>query len=150
MREPADTIARHSTPTLELLWQDDTTALALLRDGDGRLSADGLSLGAPAAGDLPHLDDGATARGLQLGELLELDPAAHPLGGTAQLTLAVIGRARRSLAEGLVHPHLQSGDGRWHALWGATLDEAVRDELEALSDAAPAICAAPFDGDTDA
>ncbi len=150
MREPADTISRHSTPTLELLWQDDTTALALLRDGDGRLSADGLSLGAPAAGDLPHLDDGATARRLQLDELLELDPAAHPLGGTAQLTLAVIGRARRSLAEGLVHPHLQSGDGRWHALWGATLDEAVRDELEALSDAAPAICAAPFDGDTDA
>ena len=66
------------------------------------------------------------------------------------MTFAVLERARRSLAEGLVHPHLQSGDGRWHALWGATLDDAVRDELDAISDATPAICAEPFDGDADA
>ena len=66
------------------------------------------------------------------------------------MTLAVLDRARRSLAEGLVHPHLQSGDGRWHALWGATLDESLREELDALADAAPAVCAFPFEGDTDA
>jgi hypothetical protein len=150
VREPADTTARRPTPTLELLWQDDTTALALLRGADGRLTADGLTAGSPAAADVSGLAPGAAARRLQLAELLDLEPAGHLLGGTARVTFAVLERARRSLAEGLVHPHLQSGDGRWHALWGATLDEAVRDELDAISDAAPAICAEPFDGDADA
>jgi hypothetical protein len=147
--EPADTTSRRPAPTLELLWQDDASALALLRDVDGRLTADGLGVGAPAAADLSHVGPGASARRLQLTELLDLEADGHPLGGTAQVTFAVLERARRSLAEGLVHPHLQSGDGRWHALWGATLDEAVRDELDAISDAAPAICAAPFDGEAD-
>ena len=150
MREPADTTPQSSAPTLELLWQDDTSALALLRDADGRLTADGLALGSPAAADLSNVGPGATARRLQLAELLDLQPDGHLLGGSAQVTFAVLGRARRSLAEGLVHPHLQSGDGRWHALWGATLDEAVRDELDAISDATPAICTEPFDGDSDA
>ena len=150
MREPADTTSRRSAPTLELLWQDDTSALALLRDADGRLTADGLALGAPVAADLSNVGPGATARRLQLAELLDVEPDGHLLGGSAQVTFAVLERARRSLAEGLVHPHLQSGDGRWHALWGATLDEAVRDELDAISDATPAICTEPFDGDADA
>ena len=150
MREPADTTSQRSAPTLELLWQDDTSALALLRDTDGRLTADGLALGAPVAADLSNVGPGATARRLQLAELLDVEPDGHLLGGSAQVTFAVLERARRSLAEGLVHPHLQSGDGRWHALWGATLDEAVRDELDAISDATPAICTEPFDGDADA
>ena len=150
MREPADTTTLRSAPTLELLWQDDTTALALLRDADGRLTADGLVLGTPVAADLSSVGPGATARRLQLAELLDFEPDGHLLGGSAQVTLAVLERARRSLAEGLVHPHLQSGDGRWHALWGATLDDAVRDELDAISDATPAICTEPFDGDADA
>ena len=150
MREPADTTTLRSAPTLELLWQDDTSALALLRDADGRLTADGLILGAPVAADLSSVGPGATARRLQLAELLDFEPDGHLLGGSAQVTFAVLERARRSLAEGLVHPHLQSGDGRWHALWGATLDDAVRDELDAISDATPAICTEPFDGDADA
>ena len=150
MREPADTTSQRSAPTLELLWQDDTSALALLRDTDGRLTADGLALGAPVAADLSNVGPGATARRLQLAELLDVEPDGQLLGGSAQVTFAVLERARRSLAEGLVHPHLQSGDGRWHALWGATLDEAVRDELDAISDATPAICTEPFDGDADA
>ena len=150
MREPADTTSQRSAPTLELLWQDDTSALALLRDADGGLTADGLALGAPVAADLSNVGPGATARRLQLAELLDVEPDGHLLGGSAQVTFAVLERARRSLAEGLVHPHLQSGDGRWHALWGATLDESVRDELDAISDATPAICTEPFDGDADA
>ena len=150
MPEPVDTTSGRSAPTLELLWQDDTSALALLRDADGRLTADGLALGAPAGADLSHVGPGATARRLQLAELLDVEPDGHLLGGSARVTFAVLERARRSLAEGLVHPHLQSGDGRWHALWGATLDEAVRDELHAISDATPAICTEPFDGDADA
>ena len=63
--------------------------------------------------------------------------------------LAVVDRARRSVAEGLVHPHLEPSDGRWHALWGATLDEVVTDELDRIAAAAPAVCADPFDGDPD-
>ena len=63
--------------------------------------------------------------------------------------LAVVDRARRSVAEGLVHPHLEPSDGRWHALWGATLDEVVTDELDRIAAAAPAVSADPFDGDPD-
>ena len=100
MREPADTTARRPTPTLELLWQDDTTALALLReDGGGRLTADGLSVGSPTAVDLTDLAPGATARRLQLAELLDFPADGRSLGGTAQVTFAVLERARRSLAE---------------------------------------------------
>ena len=49
---------QRSAPTLELLWQDDTSALALLRDADGRLTADGLDLGAPVAADLSNVGPG--------------------------------------------------------------------------------------------
>jgi hypothetical protein len=151
VREPADILAPIAEPTLELVWQDDASAVALLREADGRLTADGLGLGAPAAMDLGSLGGETEARRLSLGELLDLRfESDRTLGGSAQATLAVLDRASRSLAEGLVHPHLQSGDGRWHALWGATLDDAVREELDAISDAAPAACAAAFGGDTDA
>jgi SNF2 family DNA or RNA helicase len=148
--EPVLTPSPRSAPTLELLWQDDASALAVLRQADGRLTGDGLDFGVPAARDLAQLGAVDGARRLSLRELLALRQEGRPLGGTAKVTLAVVDRARRSLAEGLVHPHLQAGDGRWHALWGATLDEVVRDELDAISDATPAICAEPFDGDTDA
>ena len=133
---------------LELLWQDDASALAVLRDADGRLTSAGLGLGTPVVAGAGILD-GAEARRLSLGELLSLPADDWALGGTAQVVLAVLDRARRSLAEGLVHPHLESGDGRWHALWGATLDEAVRDELDAISDAAPGVSSEAFDGDAD-
>jgi non-specific serine/threonine protein kinase len=148
VREPAPNPASGSGPTLELLWQDDASALALLRDADGRLTADGLELGVATRADVAGAS-GVEARRLSLGELADLDPHAWPAGGTAQVVLAVLDRARRSLAEGLLHPHLQSGDGRWHALWGATLDEVVRDELDAISDATPAVCADAFGGETD-
>jgi hypothetical protein len=147
--EPAHTPANDAAVTLELLWQDDASALALARDAAGRLTVQGLDFGTPAAADLSHLGSDIEARRLSLGELLALRPDGRALGGTALVTLAVLDRARRSLAEGLVHPHLQSGDGRWHALWGATLDESVREELDALADAAPAVCAIAFEGDAD-
>ena len=150
MSAPAHTPATDPAPTLELLWQDDSSALALARDAAGRLTAEGLDIGTPAAADLLHLGAGVEARRLSLGELLALRPDGRTLGGSALVTLAVLDRARRSLAEGLVHPHLQSGDGRWHALWGATLDESLREELDALADAAPTACAFAFEGDTDA
>ena len=35
--------------TLELVWQQDPSAFAFARDGDGALSAGGLTVGAPAS-----------------------------------------------------------------------------------------------------
>ena len=69
-------------------------------------------------------------------------------GGTARVVFAVLDVARRSVAAGLVHPHLEAADGRWHALWGATLDEHLVDELQAIAHAAPAAAADAFEGDT--
>ena len=75
-------------------------------------------------------------------------PHGLVLGGTARVVVAVLDAARRSVAAGLVHPHLQAADGRWHALWGATLDEHVDEELDALARVAPAASADAFDRDT--
>jgi SNF2 domain-containing protein/SNF2 helicase protein/helicase-like protein len=135
---------------LELLWQDDATAFAVLRDQGGELSSPPLETGIPAVADLARAGHGVAGRRLSLTDLLGLDVEGLPLGGTATVVLAVVDRARRSVAEGLVHPHLEPSDGRWHALWGATLDEVVTDELGRIAQAAPAVCADPFDGDVDA
>ena len=51
------------------------------------------------------------------------------------------------MTEGLVHPHLEFGGGRWNALWGATLDQRVGESLELLAEALPSIGAWAFDGD---
>ena len=93
------------------------------------------------------------ARRLELDELLALEadpPPGVEQGGTARVAFAVLDVARRSVADGLVHPHLQAADGRWHALWGATLDDHVRAELDAIAHAAPAASAEAFDDDTQA
>ena len=141
------------TPTLELLWQDDASAYAFVRMADGSLSAGGLHLGMPAVADVAHAGHGISARRLELDELLALEadpPPGLEQGGTARVAFAVLDVARRSVADGLVHPHLQAADGRWHALWGATLDDHVRAELDAIAHAAPAASAEAFDGDTQA
>jgi non-specific serine/threonine protein kinase len=138
---------------LELLWQEDATALALVREPDGALSAAGLELGMPAVAEVGHAGHGVSARRLELDELLELAASApgdiEP-GGTALVLFAVLDVARRSVAAGLVHPHLEAADGRWHALWGATLDDFLVEELGAIAHAAPAMCADAFDGDVEA
>jgi non-specific serine/threonine protein kinase len=144
---------RPETATLELLWQEDASAFALVRDPDGTLSAGGLHLGMPAVADLVHAGHAVSARRIELEELLQLadePPAGLHLGGSAVVVLAVLDVARLSVAAGLVHPHLQAADGRWHALWGATLDDQVRAELNALARATPAVSADPFGGDAEA
>ena len=137
---------------LELLWQDDATAYALARHDDGELSADGLEIGSPVDADLSLAPGPVPARLLELNDLLVLGdepPSDIQLGPTAATVLAVVAAARRSVAAGLVHPHLQAADGRWHALWGATLDEHVRAELDDLADTAPRAAALAFGGDTE-
>ncbi len=138
---------------LELLWQQDATAYALLRDDDGTLSAGHLHVGMPAVADLAHLGRGATARRVALRELIvlaERPPAGITLGDSARATFTVVGLARRSVAEGLVHPQLQYDHGHWLAFWGATLDGSVQATLAEIATALPPVCADPFDGDRDA
>jgi non-specific serine/threonine protein kinase len=138
-------------PTLEILWQEDASAYVLVREPDGTLTSRGLQAGMPAVADLVHAGHGVGARRLELHELLELEtgaPLALEPGGTARVVFAVLDVARRSVAAGLVHPHLEAADGRWHALWGATLDEHVVDELQTIAHATPAAAADAFEGDT--
>ena len=151
MSEPALASPKPDRATLEILWQDDAGACLVVREPDGGLSAGALDAGLPAVVEIAHAGQTAAGRRIELDELLSLAAPADgglDLGGTARTVLAVIGVARRSVAAGLVHPHLEAADGRWHALWGATLDEHVRDELDAIAHAAPAAAADAFDGDT--
>jgi non-specific serine/threonine protein kinase len=145
--QPSPTLTER---TLELLWQEDACAHALVREPDGTLSVDGLEVGLPTVADVRGAP-GAEVRRIELDELLAMrEPAAIELGGTARVVLAVLDLARRSVAAGLVHPHLEAADGKWHALWGATVDEHVRAELDAIAHAAPAASADAFGGDVDA
>ena len=142
-----------ASPTLEIVWQDDATAIVLARGADGSLSAGELRTGMSAIADLPLAGRGIAARRLDPAQLLALadaPPAGLELGASARAIFAVVELARRSVAEGLVHPHLDHGDGWWLAFWGATLDEAVQAALSAIAAALPAVCAGAFDGDREA
>jgi len=150
--EPTTTLAP-SGARLELLWQQDATAYVLLRGADGTLDAGKLQVGIPAVADLAHAGHGVSARRIGLRELLALaaePPAEIELGGTARTSFAVADLAARSVAEGLVHPHLERGENAWFALWGATLDETLHETLARLAAALPAVAAEPFNGDRDA
>ena len=149
LSETTPTPEADAAATLELLWLDDATAFAVLRSPSGELTPAPLDAGLPGVADVAVAGHGIAGRRLALSDLLELEPGDVELGDTAEAVLAVVDRARRSVAEGLVHPHLEPSDGRWHALWGATLDEVVTAELAAIAASAPAVCADPFDGDVD-
>ena len=140
-----------TTPTLELLWQEDASAFAVVRDGDA-LSAEGLELGRPATADLGAAGSGIEARRLDVRELIRLaaERPALELGGTAAALLAVVELAQRSVAEGLVHPLLDHGEGWWYAFWGATLDSSVQAALDEIAAALPAAGAEAFGGDAGA
>jgi SNF2-related domain/SNF2 Helicase protein/Helicase conserved C-terminal domain len=73
---------------------------------------------------------------LTIKELLDLDRPAEA-GDSACAVFALIDLARRSVADGLVHPQLTKGGATWYAFWGATLDDETQDELDAIATAAP-------------
>src|SRR4051794_11651596 len=151
--EPIQPGSLSGRPMLEILWQQDVSATVLERGHDGSLAAGNLHLGIPAVSDLGGLGQGASARRLGLGELLELRadlPAHVELGGSARATFAVLDLASRSVSEGLLHPQLQHGGRTWLAYWGATIDKPVQEALDAIAAALPEICADAFDGDRDA
>src|SRR5687767_808242 len=139
--------------TLELVWQQDATAILFVRDGDGALSAGDLELGTPAVGNLALAGGGFSARRLDVHELIRLadaPPAETALGGSALAIFALVELAYRSVAEGLVHPDLDHAGGWWHAFWGATLDGSVQATLSEIAAALPAVSADAFGGDRDA
>ena len=142
-----------ASPTLEVVWQDDATAIVLTRGADGLLSAGDLRAGMPAIADLPLAGRGIAARRLDPAQLVALagsPPEGLELGASARAIFAVVELARRSVAEGLVHPFLDHGEGWWHAFWGATLDDGVQSALAAIAAALPAVGGGAFDGDRDA
>ena len=145
--------ALSATPTLEIVWQQDASALVFARGADGTLSAGEVHLGMPAIADLEPIGHGFPARRLDPRELVALadaPPAGLEPGGTALALFAVVDLARRSVAEGLVHPSLDGGGGHFAAFWGATLDGSVQRELEQIAAALPAAAALAFAGDRDA
>ena len=142
-----------AVPTLELVWQQDATALVFVRDADGTLSAGELHLGMPAIAELAPVGHGFAARRVDARALVALATAPPPglePGGTARALFAVVELAQRSVAEGLVHPSLDGSGGHWAAFWGATLDASVQDALQQIAAALPAVAAIAFDGDRDA
>ena len=106
-----------------------------------------------AIADLPLAGRGIAARRLdpaQLVALADAPPAGLELGASARAIFAVVELAQRSVAEGLVHPFLDHGDGWWHAFWGATLDEGVQSALTAIAAALPPSARAHSTGDREA
>jgi hypothetical protein len=129
--------------TLELIWHPDGVAYAFLRRADGTFSAD-LPYGEPGALDV--LDVEVPARALGPAELVDWAPEGE-LGDSARVHLAVRDLAERSVSEGLVHPQLTQGGGRWFAFWGATLDSSIEEALAGIAAALPVVSAEYFHSD---
>jgi hypothetical protein len=128
-------------PALEILWQDDATAFVL---GPQQ------PVGIAAIAHVEEAGGAVQARQVDVGQLVALAATPPPgiaLGGTARATFAVVALARRSVAEGLVHPQLLQNGAHWFAFWGATLDDSVREALAQIEAAVPAVFAEAFDGD---
>jgi hypothetical protein len=142
-----------AAPTLELLWQQDACAHVFMRSQDGTLRSGELRVGRPANVELVRAGTRVSTRRIEASELVRLaesPPAGVDLGGRGLMTYAIVDLARRSLAEGLVHPYLEHGDGSWHAFWGATLDASVQGALTEIAAALPAVSADAFGGDRNA
>jgi hypothetical protein len=123
------------------------------RSPDGVLSSEGLRLGISAGVDLAPLAGRVAARRVEARELLRLAdavPEGVEPGDSARAAFAVVDLARRSVAEGLVHPYLDHDGGSWFAHWGATLDRNGQELLTQIAAALPEIAATAFDGDREA
>ncbi len=119
-------------PTLEIVWEQSSRAAVFTRLPDG------------SASETRRLD----AAGLL--ELAAAPPQDVALGGSARAAFAVVELARRSVAEGLVHPELGNRGAQWFAFWGSTLEESVDETLTEIAAALPPAATAGFDGDGEA
>ncbi|NUR75137.1 MAG: DEAD/DEAH box helicase [Thermoleophilia bacterium] len=129
--------------SLEIIWHPHGVAYAFLRNGDGTFSAD---VGIGDADELEVLGIDVPASVLSTAELVAWRPTRE-LGDSANVLLAIRDLAERSVGEGLVHPELTQGGGRWYAFWGATLDQSIEEALAGLGAALPAVSAEYFHGD---
>jgi hypothetical protein len=129
--------------TLEIVWHPFGVAYAFARKDDGTFSDD---VGNGDPDELEVLGVDVPARVLSAAELVSWRPERE-LGDSARVLLAVRDLAERSVGEGLVHPELTQGGGRWYAFWGATLDAGVEQALASLAAALPAVSAEYFHGD---
>ena len=118
-------------PGLELIWLN------------GSVFAIGGGLKTGVETEIHVADRHSRARRLTVPELLDLDQGGpeglegRELGESARAVLAVADLARRSVADGLVHPQLARGGSTWYAFWGATIDEPTQTELDELVALAP-------------
>ena len=143
-----------TTQTLELVWRQDGTACAIARDAAGELASPDIETGSRWTADLGRLGRSVPCRRLDIDDLISLsateeDPSRLVFGGSARALLAVVRLARRSVAEGLVHPSLEFHGGSWHAMWGPTLDETASATLDQVAAALPDACLDAFGGDAD-
>ncbi|MFL5926601.1 MAG: DEAD/DEAH box helicase [Gaiellaceae bacterium] len=129
--------------TLEIIWHPFGVAYAFLRREDATFSDD-VGIGDPDQLEVLGVD--VPARVLSAAELAAWHPDRE-LGDSARILLAIRDVAERSVGEGLVHPELTQGGGRWYAFWGATLDAGVEEALAAHAAALPAVSAEYFHGD---
>ena len=129
--------------TLEIVWHPFGVAYAFLRREDGTFSDD---VGIGDADELEVTGHDVRARVLSAAELVAWRPE-RDLGDSANVLLAIRDLAERSVGEGLVHPELTHGGGRWYAFWGATLDTGVEEALAGYAAALPAVSAEYFHGD---
>ena len=138
---------------LEVVWQDDATAIVLARGADGLLSAGDLRTGMPAIADLPLAGRGIAARRLDPAQLVSLaaaPPAGLELGASARAVFAVVELARRSVAEGLVHPSSITARAGGTRSGAPRSTRVSRARSTAIAAALPAVGAGAFDGDRDA
>jgi hypothetical protein len=134
--------------SLEVIWRT-AGAYAFARDGDA-FADGGLAIGEPAT--VVVLEHEVPARLLTVPELIELAdaPPALEVGDSARVLFALVELARRSVAEGMVHPSLTRGGNAWYAFWGATLDPHIEESLAEISAALPFVGAEGFHDDRDA
>src|SRR4051794_18147670 len=140
---PETAIAPATLRALEILWQDDATAFVL---------GPPIPVGIDAIADVDEAGGTVQARRIDVGELLalaEAPPEGVELGGTARVAFAVVALARRSVAEGLVHPQVAQSGGTWFAFWGPVLDDVVREALTQIESAAPPAFGHGFGGDAE-
>jgi hypothetical protein len=135
--------------SLEVIWRS-AGAYAFARDGE-TFTDGGLLAGEPAT--VHVLDHELAARRLDVSELIELadgPPGEFELGDSARVLFALVALAERSVSEGMVHPMLTGGNGRWYAYWGSTIDEHIQRDLDEIAAALPLVGTEGFHEDRDA
>jgi hypothetical protein len=135
-------------PTLEIVWQQDATAILFVRDPAGALTAGELTLGKPTA-EARAGGDSFPARRLDVRSCSTWRTLRRRAGGGGSARAIFASWSWPAIGRRGPRPSdLDHGGGR-HAFWGATLDQSVQATLTDIAAALPAVSADAFDGDRD-